>query len=126
MQIQTSRSTLEPILGPNPESLLVEMEETLIDANNDKDISVIIISAGGDGFHMGAVVFGEVGNADWNLSPVEFRDISKVAHNLFRYIETMEKPVIGVAKGGAVGGGFGNLHACDVVLSSSVGKFSSA
>ena len=27
MQIQTSRSTLEPILGPNPESLLVEMEE---------------------------------------------------------------------------------------------------
>ena len=27
MQIQTSRSTLEPILGPNPESLLAEMEE---------------------------------------------------------------------------------------------------
>ena len=27
MQIQTSRSTLEPILGPNPESLLLEMEE---------------------------------------------------------------------------------------------------
>ena len=27
MQIQTSRSTLEPILGPNVESLLIEMEE---------------------------------------------------------------------------------------------------
>ena len=27
MQIQTSRRTLEPILGPNPESLLLEMEE---------------------------------------------------------------------------------------------------
>ena len=104
--------------------VLVEMEEALIDANNDKDISVIIISAGGDGFHMGAVVFGEVGNADWNLSPVEFRDISKVAHKLFRYIETMEKPVIGVAKGGAVGGGFENLHACDFVIASNEAKFS--
>ncbi|MDP6877230.1 MAG: hypothetical protein QGI18_01400, partial [Candidatus Marinimicrobia bacterium] len=90
----------EPQFGMTLE-ILVEMEEALIDANNDKDISVIIISAGGEGFHMGAVVFGEVGNADWNLSPVEFRDISKVAHRLFRYIETMEKPVIGVAKGGA-------------------------
>ena len=27
MQIQTSHSTLEPILGPNAQSLLVEMEE---------------------------------------------------------------------------------------------------
>ena len=27
IQKQTSRSTLEPILGPNPESLLIEMEE---------------------------------------------------------------------------------------------------
>ena len=113
----------EPQYGMTLE-VLVEMEEALIDANNDKDISVIIISAGGDGFHMGAVVFGEVGNADWNLSPVEFRDISKVAHRLFRYIETMEKPVIGVAKGGAVGGGFENLHACDFVIASDEAKFS--
>ena len=27
MQIQTSHSTLEPILGPNAQSLLIEMEE---------------------------------------------------------------------------------------------------
>jgi len=33
MQIQTSRSTLEPILGPNPQSLLVEMEEKFPSVN---------------------------------------------------------------------------------------------
>ena len=104
--------------------VLLEMKKTLEDASNDEKISVIIISVGGEGFHMGAVVFGEVGDADWKLSPLEFREISQFARNLFRYIETLEKPVIGVAKSGAVGGGFENLHACDFVIASNNAKFS--
>jgi len=104
--------------------ILLEMKKTLEDAANDENISVIVISAGGDGFHLGAVVFGEVGNADWKLSPVEFREISQFARELFRYIEILEKPVIGVAKSGAVGGGFENLHACDFVIAANDAKFS--
>ena len=53
--------------------ILLEMKKTLEDAANDEDISVIVISAAGEGFHLGAVVFGEVGNADWKLTPFEFR-----------------------------------------------------
>ena len=104
--------------------ILLEMKKTLEDAANDEDISVIVISVGGEGFHLGAVVFGEVGNADWKLTPVEFREISQFAREIFRYIETLEKPVIGVAKGGAVGGGFENLHVCDFVIASNDAKFS--
>ena len=69
--------------------ILLEMKKTLEDAANDEDISVIVISVGGEGFHLGAVVFGEVGNADWKLTPVEFREISQFAREIFRYIETL-------------------------------------
>ena len=71
--------------------ILLEMKKTLEDAANDEDISVIVISVGGEGFHLGAVVFGEVGNADWKLTPVEFREISQFAREIFRYIETHAK-----------------------------------
>ena len=104
--------------------VLLEMKKTLKDAANDEDISVIVISAGGEGFHLGAVVFGEVKNKDWNLTPVEFREISQFARDIFLYIENLEKPVIGVAKAGAVGGGFENLHACDFVIGAEDAKFS--
>ena len=104
--------------------MLVEMKWAIEDAGKDSDISVIVISADCDGFQLGATVFGEMGNKDWNLSPLEWRDISKFAHTLFRSIETLEKPVIGVAKTGAVGGGLENLHACDFVIASENAKFS--
>ena len=122
-QIATITKNNPPQYGMSLE-VLVEMTEALDDASNDENISVIVITVGGEGFHMGAVVFGEVGNSDWNLTPIEFREISQYAHKLFRMIETMEKPIIGVAKGGAVGGGFENLHACDFVIASEEAKFS--
>ena len=48
MQIQTSRSTLEPILGPNPESLLVEMEEKFppLNPHPKEELSSIMYKAG--------------------------------------------------------------------------------
>lgn len=103
--------------------VLVEMREALVDANNDADISVIVITAGGEGFHMGAVVFGEA-RGDWTFTPMEFKEVLLTGQNLFRLIETIEKPVIGVAKGGAVGGGFENMHACDFVIASQAARFS--
>ena len=45
-------------------AVLTEMRAALIDANNDADVCVVVITAGGEGFHMGAVVFGEA-RSDW-------------------------------------------------------------
>lgn len=103
--------------------VLVEMRAALVDANNDEDITAIVITAGGDGFHMGAVVLGEA-RPDWKFTPMEFKEALLTGQNLFRLIETIEKPVIGVAKAGAVGGGFENLHACDFVIASEAARFS--
>ena len=48
MQIQTSRSTLEPILGPNPESLLLEMEEKFppVNPHPKEELASIMFKAG--------------------------------------------------------------------------------
>ena len=48
MQIQTSRSTLEPILGPNPQSLLLEMEEKFptINPHPKEELASIMYKAG--------------------------------------------------------------------------------
>ena len=104
-------------------AVVTEMRAALIDARNDADVSVVVITAGGEGFHMGAVVFGEA-RSDWRFSPMEFREVIQVGHDLFRLIETLEKPVVGVAKAGAVGGGFENLHACDFVIAAETARFS--
>jgi len=104
-------------------AVVLEMRAALIEANNDDDVSVIVITAGAPGFHMGAVVFGEA-RPDWKFAPVEFKEIIQMGHDLFRMIETLEKPVIGVAKAGAVGGGFEMLHACDFVIAADEASFS--
>jgi enoyl-CoA hydratase/carnithine racemase len=103
--------------------VILEMGKALTDARDDDDISVIVITAGGEGFHAGALVFGEI-RPNWNFKPMEFREIIQIGHKLFQMIETLEKPVIGVAKGGALGGGFENLHACDFVIAADTAKFS--
>ena len=48
MQIQTSRSTLEPILGPNVESLLIEMEEKFppINTHPKEELASIMYKSG--------------------------------------------------------------------------------
>jgi len=48
MQIQTSRSTLEPILGPNAQSLLAEMEERfpIVNPHPKEELPSIMYKAG--------------------------------------------------------------------------------
>ena len=103
--------------------VLTGMKQALVDANNDETVQVVVITAGGPGFHMGGVVLGEA-NTDWEFTPVEFKEALLTGLNVFRLIETIEKPVIGVAKAGAVGGGFENLHACDFVIAGEDARFS--
>ncbi len=45
------------------------------------------------------------------------RELTSIIHNL-------EKPVIGVTRAGAMGGGMENLHACDFVIAADTAVFS--
>ncbi len=48
MQIQTSHSTLEPILGPNAKSLLIEMDEKfpVVTPHPKEELSTIMFKSG--------------------------------------------------------------------------------
>ena len=81
--------------------IFVEMKHALYDAKNDSDVRVVIITAGGEGVHSIAVIAPEM-KPDMSYTPFEFREIMQLGHQLTRAIETLEKPVVGVAKGGPI------------------------
>lgn len=103
--------------------VLVGLRKALEAARDDAGVRVVVITAAGNGFHDGARVFDEL-RQDLTYSPLEFRDILQYGHALLRMIETLEKPVIGVARGGARGGGLEMLHACDFVVAAEDARFS--
>jgi len=102
----------------------VDLDRALDDAADDPEIRVIVISAGGDGFHNGGGPFFTELKPDWDFSSDEFREYCQFGHRLMRKMETLEKPIIGVAKGGAIGGGMEQLHTCDFVVAAETAVFS--
>ncbi|CAB1367923.1 enoyl-CoA hydratase/isomerase family protein [Denitratisoma oestradiolicum] len=103
--------------------VLVGLKRALEGARDDDEVRVVVITAAGNGIHDGARVFPEL-RQDVSFTPMEFREILQFGHALMRQIETLEKPVIGVAKGGALGGGLEMLHACDFVITADTATFS--
>lgn len=103
--------------------VLIGLRKALEDARDDESVRVVVITAAGNGYHDGARIFDEL-RQNLTYSPLEFRDILQYGHTLLRMIETLEKPVIGVAKGGARGGGLEMLHACDFVIAADDAQFS--
>ena len=123
--VATITKTNPPRNGMSRE-VLVEMKAALEDARNDDDIRFIVITAAGDGFHSGAQVLGQVRDEVKDVTPWQLREIVQMGHELYRMIQNLEKLVIGVAKGGAGGGGMENLHACDFVIAAETATFSQA
>ncbi len=103
--------------------VIVGLHKAIEDARDDKDIRVVVITAANNGFHEGGRWVDEL-RPDWKYSPMEFRDVVQYGHAVLRMLETLEKPVIGVAKGGARGGGLEMLHACDFVIAAEDAEFS--
>lgn len=103
--------------------VVVGIRRALDDARDDETIRVVVITAAGDGFHEGGRMVDQL-RPDMTYTPMEFREIIRQGQDLTRQIETLEKPVIGVAKGGARGGGFEMLHACDFVIGAAEARFS--
>ena len=120
-----------PPLNGMSRDVVLEMRAALEDAKNDDDIRVVVITAGGDGYHYGAVVIPEQlkdltekEGDKLNARTMKLRELIQLGQGLYRMIETLEKPVIGVAKAGAIGGGMETLHACDFVIAAENAVFS--
>lgn len=100
-------------------AVTVEMLRALKDARNDDSVRVVVITS--EGVHHGAAVVSEalMGGA----TIMQTREVLQLGHELCELIETIEKPVIGVVKTEAVGGGFETLQPCDFLICADSASF---
>jgi enoyl-CoA hydratase len=96
-----------------------DLHETLVEAENQKDIrSVIITGAGTKAFVAGADI------AEFaNFSVEEGKQLSTTGHfKIFNFIENYSKPVIAAINGFALGGGLELALACHIRVASDNAK----
>lgn len=98
--------------------VLNELNEAINQVNDDESIYVLVITGKGKSFVAGADI-----SEMKDLNQHEGRDFGSLGINLFRKIELMEKPVIAMVNGYALGGGCELAMACDIRIASEKAKF---
>lgn len=89
-------------------------------ARHDEAVRVVIVTGVGDrAFCAGADIKERAGNV---LPLPEYHLKQKATHELFRAIETFEKPVIAAINGVALGGGLEIALCCDVRIAASTAR----
>lgn len=97
-------------------ALCRELGEAIDRAASDPAVRVIVIDAGGRGFHRGAVMVTELRPSMDELGDEDFRELVHRGQQLGRKVASVPKPVIGIARSGALGGGLEQLLRCDFVF----------
>lgn len=105
-------------------SVLAELGDAMDRVRQDRSIRCVIIDAAGDGFHNGAVMLGEMATDFRTLGRKDYRRIIDLGHGLGRNIASIDVPIIGVAAGGALGGGLELLSRCDLLYTTRSARFS--
>lgn len=108
----------EKYLNSLNEETLKELDNALDIVIKDKDVYVCIITGQGKAFVAGADIS--------NMKDMDFKessDFSKMGNEVFRKIESMEKPTIAAVNGFALGGGCELASSCDIRIASTKAKF---
>ena len=105
-------------------AMLSAMTEALEAAREDDTVRAIVIDAAGNGFHAGAVAITELKPSLTDLSRADFEHLVKMGHALGRRIANLPVPVIGIARGGALGGGLELLLRSDFLYCLDSARFS--
>jgi enoyl-CoA hydratase len=102
-------------------SMKTDLASALAHAVNDEAVRCLIITGAGEkAFCAGADIKERVTR---NLSSPEYHRQQKATHELFRSIETCEKPVIAAINGVALGGGLEIALCCDIRIASTAARF---
>jgi len=105
-------------IDPN---LMDNLTDALLTLDNDDEVKVIILKGQGDHFSSG----GDLKARKPGPCPIEEkRKMLRKHGRTIQTIQNMEKPVIAMVKGYAVGGGMSLALACDLIFASEDAKFS--
>ncbi len=105
-------------------AMLKAMGEALDTVKDSPAIRAVVIEAGGRGFHAGAVAVTELRPRLEDLDREDFQRLVKIGHKLGNQIASMPIPVIGIARGGALGGGLELLLRSDFLYCLDGARFS--
>lgn len=103
----------EKALNALNSNLLKELDQAIDYVNDDESIYVLVITGKGKAFIAGADI-----SEMKDLDQVQAREFAALGINCFRKIELMEKPVIAMVNGYALGGGCELAMACDIRIAS--------
>lgn len=107
------------VLNALNREVMYELKRAIGEFAESENVSVMIITGAGDK----AFVAGADIEAQYPLNPEEGRQWGLLGQEVFRLIETVEKPVIAAVNGFALGGGCELAMACDIRLASDRAKF---
>ncbi len=110
--------TKEKSLNALNTKLITELGDLFKEIEEDKDISVVILTGAGKAFVAGADISEMV-----DLKPQEAYEFAKRGNEVFLSIENSSKVVIAAVNGFALGGGCELSLACDIRIASSKAKF---
>ena len=109
--ITLSREERRNAISP---TMMIELFDALKKYDDDRNISVIVLTgAGGKAFCAGAD-FSEAMGATASL--LDRHEEQRRFAELFKVIKGLRKPLVGRINGHALGGGFGLACACDIVI----------
>lgn len=98
--------------------ILHELNYAFDELENDKDVSVVVVTGEGKAFVAGADI-----SYMKDLSASEAKQFAEFGAKIFRKIEKLSKVVIAAVNGFALGGGCELSMACDIRIASSKAKF---
>lgn len=85
--------------------MIAAMEKVLQEIPRDPSVRAVVMDAEGDALQNGAVMVTELRADMSELTRADFHYVVETGHRLGRSIARLPVPVIGVARGGAMGGG---------------------
>jgi 2-(1,2-epoxy-1,2-dihydrophenyl)acetyl-CoA isomerase len=100
-----------------------ELHHVLSEGSTNDKINLIILKGMGKGFCGGGDVK-EMSKA--KNKPQFLRDLTKVIHRCVLTMRSMEKPIIAVVNGAALGAGFSLALACDIIIATPNSRFGTA
>ena len=105
-------------------AMIKAMSEALGTIDYKIGIRAVVIDAGGHGFHAGATAVSELQPRLEDLGRDDFQRLVKLGHKLGNQIAAIPIPMIGIARGGALGGGLELLLRSDMLYCLDGARFS--